>query len=177
MNDPSPQSAGADLLSGWIQEHGGAVRGYVMSMVRRPDVADDLVQEVFHRAWQARRRYRETGNARAYLLRIADRLVCDRGRKADREITLTDEHWEGIEPTADDTGPMESLAKTEMHGRLADALNRLSMPQRRVLMLRYYGEMSFSQIAEIMGFPLNTALSHCHRGLLTLRKMFVEDTP
>ena len=75
-------------LADWGREHGRAVRGYVLALVRRADLADDLTQEVFFRAWKARRRYREQGSARAYLLRIADRLVCDRGRKAGREITL-----------------------------------------------------------------------------------------
>ena len=71
------------LFADWVRDHGRAVRGFLLAMVRRPDVADDLSQEVFCRAWQARSRYREQGNARAYLLRIADRLVCDRGRRAE----------------------------------------------------------------------------------------------
>ena len=65
----------------WSRAHGPAVRGYVLAMVRRPDLADDMTQEVFWRAWRGRERYREAGTARAYLLRIADRLVCDRGHR------------------------------------------------------------------------------------------------
>ncbi len=48
-------------------------------------------------------------------------------------------------------------------------MEALTPPQRRVLLLRYYGDLSFSEIAEIVGCPLSTALSHCRRGLLTLR--------
>ena len=76
---PSPDEGG---VADWEREHGQAVRGYLLAMVRRPDVADDLTQEVFCRAWQARERYRENGTARAYLFRIADRLACDFGRKS-----------------------------------------------------------------------------------------------
>ena len=89
----------------WIREHGKAVRGYLMAMVRRADVADDLAQEVFCRAWQARARYREQGNARAYLLRIADRLVCDHRRRAGRELTLDKETWKQIEPVSRSLSP------------------------------------------------------------------------
>jgi len=53
-------------------------------------------------------------------------------------------------------------------------LASLSPPQRRALLLRYYGDLSFAEIAAIMGCPLGTALSHCRRGLLKLRELLVE---
>jgi RNA polymerase sigma-70 factor (ECF subfamily) len=59
--------------------------------------------------------------------------------------------------------------------QLAAAMEGLSPPQRRVLLLRYHGQMSFSEIAETINCPLNTALSHCRRGLLALRELLVED--
>lgn len=158
----------------WTREHGKAVRGYLMAMVRRADVADDLAQEVFCRAWQARDRYREQGNARAYLLRIADRLVCDRGRRAGRELTLDAETWKQIEPAGRSAEPSEGPMEAEAAQRLGVALDRLSPMQRRVLLLRYYGEMSFAEIAETVGCPLNTVLSHCRRGLIAMRKLLVE---
>jgi len=163
-----------DRFIGWAREHGLAVRGYILAMVRRPDLADDLTQEVFCRAWQARSRYREEGNARAYLLRIADRLVCDdRRRKSGRERTVDEESWKQIEPVSQVVEASEALARAEAASRLAEALDRLSPAQRRVLLLRYYGQMSFAEIAEIVNCPLSTALSHCRRGLLSLRKLMV----
>ncbi len=146
-------------------------------MVRRNDVADDLTQEVFLRAWQARDRYREQGSARAYLLRIADRLVVDRARKSPRELNLNEENWKQIEPADDVAGPYQAVAKAEAARALTEALDRLSPAQRRVLLLRYYGQLSFAEIAEIVECPLNTALSHCQRGLGTLRKLLVENYP
>jgi len=90
-----------ERFEAWGREHAPSVRGYLLAMVRRNDVADDLTQEVFLRAWQARDRYREQGNARAYLLRIADRLVVDRARKSGRELNLNEENWNQIEPPDD----------------------------------------------------------------------------
>ena len=52
---------------------------------------------------------------------------------------------------------------------MAAVLGELSPLQQRVLLLRYYGQLSFAEIAEIIGCPLNTALSHCRRGLEALR--------
>ena len=51
--DDAGQS-GEERLAQWVREHARAVRGYLLGMVRRPDVADDLLQDVFQRAWQAR---------------------------------------------------------------------------------------------------------------------------
>jgi len=173
----SRQANQSERLANWGSEHGRAVRGYLLAMVRRPDLADDLTQEVFCRAWQARNRYRERGHARAYLLRIADRLVCDRHRKAGRELTLDEENWSQIEPVSQVAGPWQALAQAEAASQLAAALDRLSPPQRRVLLLRYYGELSFAEIAEIMNCPLSTTLSHCRRGLIALRRLLVETVP
>lgn len=155
----------------WVTEHGGAVRGYLLGLVRRDDLADDLAQEVFRRAWQARDRYTEQGAPRAYLLRIADRLACDHARRSHREITLDDEAWGEVEPAAAGGSPGEPLLKSEERRELAEALDQLSVPQRRVLLLRYYGDMSFEEIAATLECPLNTALSHCRRGLLALRRL------
>ncbi len=65
----------------------------------------------------------------------------------------------------------------EETGRLTAALDRLSPAQRRVLLLRYFGQLSFADIATTTGLPLSTTLSHCRRGLETLRKLLVEKIP
>jgi len=175
MTSPSQPTDDPAHLADWGREHAPAVRGYLLAMVRRYDLADDLTQEVFCRAWQARQRYREQGSIRAYLLRIADRLVCDRGRRAGREVNLPEEGWKGIEPASPASGPSEAVVQGEALQQLGAALDTLSPAQRRVLLLRYYGQCGFAEIADIMGCPLGTVLSHCHRGLSALRKLLVEN--
>jgi RNA polymerase sigma-70 factor, ECF subfamily len=174
MSPPHQPPNDTELWSEWSRLHGRAVRGYLLAMVRRHDLADDLVQEVFCRAWQARARYREEGRARAYLLRIADRLVLDHYRRSGREVNLSDEGWEQVEPARQDGPPGDTLVQEEVFWQLAETLDSLSPSQRRVLLLRYYGDLSFAEIAAMMECPLSTALSHCHRGLLTLRRFLTE---
>ncbi len=159
-----------DRLTLWVDQHGRAVRGYVLALVRQADVADDLVQEVFQRAWQARDRYRENGAARAYLLKIADRLVCDRARRPAREVTLDEQAWQRLQPADAELGPAAALGREEARRQLGAALDALTPAQRRVLLLRYYGQLSFADIAAALECPLNTVLSHCRRGLVALRK-------
>lgn len=173
---PSPDRSGdSDAVSRWVREHGRSVRGYLLGLVRRPDVADDLTQEVFRRAWQARDRYQEQGQERAWLLRIADNLACDRARRQGKERTVDEETWRALEPTGNELRPDEQLVREESRLELAQSLDRITQVQQRVLLLRYYGEMDFAQIAEVVGCPLSTALSHARRGLLALRKHLAEN--
>jgi RNA polymerase sigma-70 factor (ECF subfamily) len=169
------------LVQEWIEAHGAAVRGYLRAMTGRPDLADDLWQEVFQRAWRAREEYFEQGSARAYLIRIADRLLCDYARGQKRrgaiEVQLGDESWREIEPKCSAPPPDRALETSEAVKKLWAALDELSLAQRRVLLLRYYGDLPFTEIAELIQRPLNTVLSDCRRGLGALRKSLSDLSP
>jgi RNA polymerase sigma factor (sigma-70 family) len=164
-----------ERIARWVREHARAVRGYLLGMVRRADVADDLVQEVFQRAWQARDRYRDEGHERAFLLKIADRLVIDRSRRLGLEVNIDDATWREMEPAAETNVPLDELTGDEASDELTLALDRLTPAQRRVLLLRFFGEMTFEEIATTLGCPLGTALSHCRRGLAAMRKLLTAD--
>ncbi len=158
----------------WVRDHGRAVRGFVLALVRRGDVADDLCQEVFCRAWEGRERYAEQGKTRAYLLQIANRLVVDRSRRREPRSNLDAEVWQACEPSCPRPEPSQAAERNEQVRLLHAALDRLAPMQQRVLLLRYFGQMEFQEIADTLQTPLNTALSHCRRGLEGLRKLLVE---
>ena len=174
MIAPGRDSNDEQRFAVWVHAHGKAIRGFLVAMVGRVDVADELTQEVFCRAWQARSRYHEQGNARAYLLRIADRLACDHARRSGTGPRLDELGWGQSELASETREPWQEVQRSEAAQELWAALERLSDAQRRVLLLRYYGQLSFAEIAEMTGWPLNTTLSHCHRGLQALRKMLIE---
>lgn len=166
-----------DRLARWVRDHAAAVRGYLLGLVRRADLADDLLQEVFQRAWQARDRYEDRGTERAFLLRIADRLVIDKSRRSRREINVDDATWREVEPAASTDSPLEELHAAETNQELTAALDRLSFNQRRVLLLRYFSDLSFEEIAVEFECPLGTALSHCRRGLAAMKKLLTTNEP
>jgi len=174
MTAVEPIGAETDRVTSWFDQHGAAVRGYLRGLVRRDDVADDLMQDVFRRAWQARASYQEQGTPRAYLLRIADRLVIDRARKQRPEVMLDEVGWIAVEPEDQAPAPSAGLLQSEARQQLDAAMELLTSAQRRVLLLRYYGDLSFAEIADQMECPLSTALSHCRRGLLALRQIIAE---
>ncbi|HXT57531.1 MAG TPA: RNA polymerase sigma factor [Pirellulales bacterium] len=100
--------------------------------------------------------------------------ACDHARRRKRETPLEAAGAEGIEPAGRESPPWERMAKVETRRLLATALDALSEPQRRTLLLRYYGNLEFSEIAELLGSPLSTALSHNRRGLSALRQLLAE---
>lgn len=157
----------ADRLTRWVNEHGPAVRGYLRALTGRADLAEDLTQEVFLRAWEARRRFEAIGKDRGYLLTLADRLARTR---YDRERRRRD--WYEIEePVAPEVDGASSLEREEINRELAAALGTLTEMQRRTLLLRYYGEVPFAEIAKALETPLGTVLSHCRRGLAAMRRI------
>jgi RNA polymerase sigma-70 factor (ECF subfamily) len=172
--DPHDVPSDEERLGRWVQEHAPAVLGFLRGTLRRQDIAEELLQETFCRAWEARGRYVDSGKERAYLLTIADRLACDRARRSGREILLDDEGWSRAEPR-ESGQPADRLVRQESVRQLELAMESLGENQRRVLLLRYYGEFPFHEIARMTGWPLNTVLSHCRRGLLALREVLIED--
>ena len=170
MTPVDTRQAADERLSRWVREHAAAVRGYLLGITRRADLADDLTQEVFKRAWRARDQYREEGHERALLLKIADRLAIDHARRRRTEIQLDEPGWHQVEPVSRDTCALESLVRREAADELAAILNQLTPAQTRVLLLRFFGELTFEEIASTLNCPLNTVLSHCRRGLFALRQ-------
>ncbi len=77
-------------------------------------------------------------------------------------------------PAADDVPPLANLLGAENRRQLTEALDTLTDGQRRTLLLRYYGDMEFQEIADVMECPTNTVLSHARRGLMALRRLLVE---
>ena len=116
MTAPEHQTDDRERFAAWVHEHGRAVRGFLLARVRRADMADDLSQEVFHRAWQARHRYREEGKARAYLLQIADRLVTDLHRREKHHVNLDGADWKRHEPASPLAEPSKAAADGEQLG-------------------------------------------------------------
>jgi RNA polymerase sigma-70 factor (ECF subfamily) len=68
----------------------------------------------------------------------------------------------------------ERLESNEQHQKLRRAIEMLPEAQKQVLMLRYYSNLKFVEIAEMLGCPLNTALGRMHKATLKLRQLMEE---
>lgn len=153
----------------WFVLYHKAVHGYLFALTQNVHLTDDLTQETFTKAWEFRENYEERGTPQAFLFRIASHCLKDFFRK--RQETLYDEEtWSVIDPASQQPSPDEQFELSEESVRLRETMKKLSPVQRDILSLRYFSELKFSEIAEVLEIPLNTVLSHAHRGLAALRE-------
>ncbi len=154
-----PEDVAARLLA-----YAPRVYGLLVRMVGRRDVAEDLLQETMLRALGAAERYNDQGKFRGWLFRIAANQARDWIRRRGRAPLAEAD----APPPTDPVRPDEAALRRERARCVEEALARLAEPDREVLLMRYYGEMTFKEIAEAKGEPLGTVLARAHRALKKL---------
>ena len=135
--------------------------------------AEDVVQESFV-ALAARIRHLDPEQGvKAWLYRVARNRAIDRLRKRKWSVFpgCTFFRRQARPERAGDRAPGESAARADTFARLRDALDRLPEREREVLLLRYYSDLAFREIAGIVGRPMGTVLWQARRGVERLREM------
>lgn len=130
--------------------------------------AEDVTQQVFLGAWRGRAGFRpERGPLGAWLVGITRRKIVDALAARTRRSRLID----SVAHDADKYRPDEQSTDDGLDRvLLVDALSRLPRPQREVLCLAFYEDLTQAQIADRTGMPLGTVKSHTRRGLHRLRR-------
>ena len=140
-------------------------------------VGAEVAEELFQQTWLSVLDHIDRFNPaatnpgafKAWLFRIATNKANDHWRSGGRERAGR----EGLKLVTDQLGPDASqrLEGEEMVAKLQQALQQLPENQRQVLLLRFYSDMKFVEIAEVLGCPLNTALGRVHKAILKLRQL------
>jgi RNA polymerase sigma-70 factor (ECF subfamily) len=145
------------------QIHGMAVRAFGPG----PD-AEDVTQQVFVSAWTGRGGFRrDAGPLPAWLVGICRHKIADgwatraRSRRVTEAATVEAQAAPAATPTFDSTVADRVL--------LLDELDRLGQPQRGIIELAFFEDLTHVQIAERTGIPLGTVKSHIRRTLERLR--------
>jgi RNA polymerase sigma factor (sigma-70 family) len=130
------------------------------------DAADDITQAVFVSAWRSRHTYRpDQGTLSGWLIAITRRRIADRHAANARQQRLVDEAARFAETNPVDS-PVDAVADRVL---IADAIANLGQPQRRIMELAFYQDLTHNQIASLTGLPLGTVKSHIRRSLGRLR--------
>jgi len=151
--------------------------GFMYKFTDSREDAQDLTQEVFVRVVRMIGTYEHHDRFESWLFRIAANLGRDRLRRLRAAPRM--EPWvdrpEESEPQFGRTP--DNLEGTEAALRMQACLAKLPEAEREVVLLRFYSDLSFAEIAELMGTPLGTALARAHRGLGKLRGWMEDETP
>jgi RNA polymerase, sigma subunit, ECF family len=153
---------------------------YIMFVVRDHDLADDIFQETFVKVITKLHegKYTDSGKFSFWLTRIAHNVIMDWYRLHKSEHI--------IEPTEDNdlsnlrgASVLDTFRETEMVNEqvLLDVkkmVDHLPPPQREVVYMRYFEQLSFKEIAEMTGVSINTSLGRMRYALLNLRRMAKE---
>jgi RNA polymerase sigma-70 factor (ECF subfamily) len=169
----------SDDLEALLVAFAPRIYGLLVRLVGRPEVAEDLMQETLLRAFRSLDTYRPEGKFRAWVFRIAVNLARDWIRRRPREAaTSLDDTAEpqALAAFGRDVPPDGQMTTSERSRRVETALARLSEADREVLVLRYYGDLAFKDIAHATGEPLGTVLARAHRALKKLGDLIPEDS-
>jgi RNA polymerase sigma-70 factor (ECF subfamily) len=125
--------------------------------------AEDAVQEAFAAIWRSAKSYRpERGPGAPWLYAVARNAISDRGRARTETPTQVPEE---VSP---DPGPDERAHQGWLAWRVHRALDGLPENERRLIELAYWGGLSQSEIAEMLGIPLGTVKTRTRSALMRL---------
>lgn len=159
-----------------LSRHQKYVYSYILFLVKSESLADDLFQETFAKVVIAIRnhKYQSTGKFSAWLIRIAHNLTIDYTREADSSnITTQDEFSSSIlnSKKFSEEACEQGIIQQQDSQLLKDLLNYLPDVQREVVIMRFYEDLSFKEIAELTGVSINTSLGRMRYALINLRKL------
>lgn len=163
-----------------LQRHQSKLLNYITQHCNNAQLAEDIFQETFVKAIMTLKQggYTESGKFSAWLIRIAHNLVIDSFRH---------EKWENMLSTvSDESDPLNrrELAEGNIEDFMIDDQIKkdvrkivMSLPdaQREVLVMRFYRNMSFKEIADATSVSINTALGRMRYGLINMRRIAAEN--
>ncbi len=143
----------------------------VLSVVKHPPEAQDLLQEVFLHIWrQAKNFDAGRGNVYSWLVTMTRHRAIDRLRSKgfrERQQELHDDDSVLMLPDSA-LSPLDSITVMEQRERVRDALDKIPSEQRDALMLAYFQGYTQTEIAALLQIPLGTIKTRMRQGLLKL---------
>ena len=162
-----------------LERHKDRIFMYIYHAVKNEDLADDIFQDTFVKAIMTIKqgRYVENGHFPAWIIRIAHNLIIDYFRQAKAEnLQSTDDTDANIlnRKELSDITIEDNMVTMQIHDDVRRLIKALPDSQREVLVMRYYKNMSFKEIADTTGVSINTALGRMRYAILNMRRLAEE---
>jgi len=165
-----------DALARLYDETSSMLNGLLLRILERPEDAEEVLLDVYMKAWKYAARYTDKrGSVQAWLMIMARNAAIDRIRqKRAQPKTLAIEPESTPEPESTEASPEEQSADRERRRRVQRVLNELPQEQREAVELAFFGGLTHAELAERLREPLGTIKSRIRMGLLRLRGLIEE---
>ena len=144
---------------------------YLQRLVGTENAAEELLQATWLSVLEHIEKFDASsggGGFKAWLFRIATNKAHDTWRSRGREKIAN----ENLKLIVEEESPADyRIEGAEEQEKLLWAIEQLPENQRQVLMLRFYSELKFVEIAQMLGCPLNTALGRMHKAMVKLKEL------
>ncbi len=162
-----------------LERHKDRLYMYIYHALKNEDLADDIFQDTFVKAIMTIKqgRYVDNGHFLAWITRIAHNLIIDYYRQIRNEnLQSTDDEDFNIlnRKEFSDVTVEDTMVTNQIHSDVRRLIRALPDNQREVLVMRYYKNMSFKEIADTTGVSINTALGRMRYAILNMRRMAEE---
>ena len=162
-----------------LERHKDRIFMYIYHSVKNEDLANDLFQDTFVKAITTIKqgRYVENGHFAAWVSRIAHNLIIDYFRQVKNEnLQSTDDDESNIlnRKELSQSTIEDDMVASQIHTDVRRLIRTLPASQRQVLVMRYYKNMSFKEIADTTGVSINTALGRMRYAILNMRRLAEE---
>jgi len=153
-----------------FEKYRRAVFAYTRGILGDSALAEDCVQEVFLELARKAESIDISRGVRGWLFRVARNRSVDMLRRRSREVG---QDVDLGEDPADH--PDEELVKSERAAALSRAIGRLNEAEREIVVMRFFGGLTFAEAEEATGVPLNTLIWRCRRALEKLAVRLKEE--
>ena len=163
-----------------LNRHQNRVFTYILRIVKDSEVANDIFQDTFVKAITTikQNRYSEAGKFGAWITRFAHNLIIDYYRQERSEnlqsCDLPDLDILNRKDLSEETIE-DKLVTHQIHNDIKRLVKALPELQREVLVMRYYHDMSFKEIADATNVSINTALGRMRYAILNMRRIAEEN--
>lgn len=148
------------------------LRNYLLHMIGDEDVVDDLLQELFVKLWNQRKRIHIVSNIKGYFFRASRSMAINHFRKISAQNNKLSEYNQPDFTFSPEDIMISSEEDTDLKRRMSAALSSLPSRQREMVYLKFYQDLDYNRIAEITGIRYQSVINHVFRALGTLREEF-----